>query len=106
MGRVYAFDPQGDERSGVDHRCYAAGKLIPGVFRVEFDAETDEGFAEVHAYFNIADGGPWEPIVDVENEEAVKASFRHYVYIGHKDRLDKDAIERTTFKHLPQAKAA
>lgn len=103
--RVYDVEPKDGERSGFNYRCYVAGKVIPGVFRIELDEDADEGFATVHAFFNIADGGKWEAIVDVTGESAVKLSFRHYVYVGHKDSIDAEAVDRTTFRHLPKVAA-
>lgn len=106
MGRVYTVEPKDGERSGVDTKCFVAGLPIPGVFRVEFDDDTDEGFATVHAYFNIADKSPWQAVVDVTGEAAITCTFRHYVYLAHKDKIDAEAVHRNGFKHLPQAKAA
>lgn len=101
MGRVYDVAPKDGERSGADHAVFIAGRRINGVFRIEFDADTDEGFATVHAYFNIADGGKWEAVADMTGDEGLKVSFRHYVYIAPNDAIDQDAVHRNGFRHLP-----
>jgi len=106
MGRVYTVEPKDGELNGVNTKCFVAGLSVPGVYRVEFDEDADEGFATVHAYFNIADNSPWRPVVDVTGDAAITCTFRHYVYLAHGDAIDAEAVNRTTFRHLPKPKAA
>lgn len=96
-GRVYAVYPKAGERDGSDHEVYIAGKKVHGVYRVELDDDADTGFATVHAYFN-AGGDKFVPIPANDNTEAVKVSFRHNVYVAHKDAVNPERVEMTTFQ--------
>lgn len=102
-GRVYDVNPKDGERDGSGFRCYIAGRHIRGVYRVELDEDSDEGLALVHAYFNASYSG-WTPIPTNEGNEAVKVSFRHNVYVAHKDAVDMSKAKNTKFRRYPASK--
>lgn len=85
-GRVYGLPGDFGVRDGSGCSVYTAGGVkIPGVTRVEFDRDADDGMAAVTAYFAVsaADGKP-HFLVDYDKNEACLVTFRTWVRIVHK----------------------
>lgn len=80
MGKV--FDYQGEN---YEYMPFIDGLLVPNCFRVEMDADADEGPATVHAYFGV--GPKHAPVLNVEGDEAIKVEFRAYVQMIHSDSI-------------------
>lgn len=90
MGRVYAVDPGPGERDGAGYRVFnAAGNKIPFVYRVELDADADEGAASV--FFFVADE-KGSPFVDDTGLAVCKASTRAWVRVRPRGAPDPGPV--------------
>jgi len=79
MGRIYSIDPQPGELDGKRmHVFWPNGRKMIGVYRVEFDDDTDDGMATVFGYIHDTAG---QFFVDLEGSGPLKMQFRIYARI-------------------------
>lgn len=79
-GRIYGMDKgKPGERWGGDYRAYThQGEKLTHVFRIEFDADTDEGMATVSLFVLNANGGV---LLDPEANRAATATCRLWLKV-------------------------